>query len=60
MSIDVRPLRSDDVPAAAASSTATFAVGAMLALRLPFRPADSLAVRGFAPRLPYLPDGAYG
>lgn len=43
-----------------ATSPQQWAIEVMLALRLPFRPADSLAVRGFAPRLPYLPDGAYG
>lgn len=37
-----------------------WAVATMRELRLPFRPAESLAVRGFAPASPYLPDGAYG
>jgi len=37
-----------------------WAVGVLLELRLPFRPVESLAVRGFAPTGPYLPDGAYG
>jgi hypothetical protein len=37
-----------------------WAVSLMLELRLPFRPADALAVRGFRPTACYLPDGAYG
>jgi predicted N-acetyltransferase YhbS len=37
-----------------------WAVQVALELRLSFRPADSLAVRGFAPTGCYLPDGAYG
>lgn len=37
-----------------------WAVATMRELRLPFRPAESLGVRGFAPSSPYLPDGAYG
>jgi GNAT superfamily N-acetyltransferase len=42
------------------TGAAQWAVAAMRELRLPFRPAESLAVRGFAPTGPYLPDGAYG
>lgn len=38
-----------------------WAVATMVELRLPFRPYESVCVRGsFAPVGPYLPDGAYG
>jgi hypothetical protein len=37
-----------------------WAVQVALELRLPLAPFDVVAVRGFAPTGPYLPDGAYG
>ena len=37
-----------------------WAVQALLELRLPFKPGDSLCVRGFRPTGPYLPSGALG
>jgi len=37
-----------------------WAVRVLLELRLPFRPADSLCVRGFRTTGPYLPSGALG
>ncbi len=37
-----------------------WAVGVLRELRLPFRPRESLAVRGFAPTGPYLPNDAFG
>lgn len=37
-----------------------WAMQVLLELRLPFKPADSLCVRGFRPAGPYLPSGALG
>jgi GNAT superfamily N-acetyltransferase len=37
-----------------------WAVELLLELRLPFKPVESVAVRGFRPSGPYLLDGAYG
>lgn len=42
------------------SAEQQWAVQVLLDLRLPFKPADSLCVRGFAPTGPYLPSGALG
>jgi GNAT superfamily N-acetyltransferase len=43
------------------TGTQQWAVSTMVELRLPFRPYESVCVRGsFLPAGPYLPDGAYG
>jgi GNAT superfamily N-acetyltransferase len=50
----------DEVTVDFVSGEQQWAVRLLLELRLPLTSADSLAVRGFAPAGPYLPDGAYG